>query len=130
MANNFHFKNNHNSSQKLNLVEIILPNKVNQNLNQCISKRDIRKLVNREAIKSHMIEIKNSRENLIIQTIIVRTNPTKTINKDLSMGKKSSPTEVRTISKRRMIGTRIRITSQLTKSRHMFKMKVTPRSDK
>ena len=135
MAKNFLSKKSHNSNQRLNLQEIILQDKIKLGLIRYTSKKDIRKLANRVATKSlmgKMGEIKNSKENLIIQTISVnliiqttsvKTNHTKTINRDPSMVQESNPTAARTTSKRKMIGTRIRITSQLTKSRHMFKMK-------
>ena len=135
MDKNFLSKRSHNSNQRLNLQEIILQDKIKLGLIRYTSKKDIRKLANRVATKSlmgKMGEIKNSKENLIIQTISVnliiqttsvKTNLTKTINRDPSMVQESNPTAARTTSKRKMIGTRIRITSQLTKSRHMFKMK-------
>ena len=135
MAKNFLSKKSHNSNQRLNLQEIILQDKIKLGLIRYTSKKDIRKLANRVATKSpmgKMGEIKNSKENLITQTISVnliiqttsvKTNHTKTINRDPSMVQESNPTAARTTSKRKMIGTRIRITSQLTKSRHMFKMK-------
>lgn len=135
MAKNFLSKKSHNSNQRLNLQEITLQDKIKLGLIRYTSKKDIRKLANRVATKSlmgKMGEIKNSKENLITQTISVnliiqttsvKTNLTKTINRDPSMVQESNPTAARTTTKRKMIGTRIRITSQLTKSRHMFKMK-------
>lgn len=135
MDKNFLSKKSHNSNQRLNLQEITLQDKIKLGLIRYTSKKDIRKLANRVATKSlmgKMGEIKNSKENLIIQTISVsliiqttsvKTNHTKTINRDPSMVQESNPTAARTTTKRKMIGTRIRITSQLTKSRHMFKMK-------
>lgn len=135
MEKNFLSRKSHNSNQRLNLQEITLQDKIKLGLIRYTSKKDIRKLANRVATKSlmgKMGEIKNSKENLIIQTISVsliiqttsvKTNHTKTINRDPSMVQESNPTAARTTTKRKMIGTRIRITSQLTKSRHMFKMK-------
>ena len=135
MDKNFLSKKSHNSNQRLNLQEIILQDKIKLGLIRYTSKKDIRKLAKRVATKSlmgKMGEIKNSKENLIIQTISVnliiqttsvKTNLTKTINRDPSMVQESNPTAARTTTKRKMIGTRIRITSRLTKSRHMFKMK-------
>lgn len=135
MDKNFLSKKSHNSNQRLNLQEITLQDKIKLGLIRYTSKKDIRKLANRVATKGlmgKMGEIKNSKENLIIQTISVnliiqttsvKTNHTKTINRDPSMVQESNPTAARTTTKRKMIGTRIRITSQLTKSRHMFKMK-------
>ena len=139
MDKNFLSKKSHNSNQRLNLQEITLQDKIKLGLIRYTSKKDIRKLANRVATKSPMDKmgkIKNSKENLIIQTISVnliipiinvKTNHTKTINRDPSMVQESNPTAARTTSKRKMIGIRIRITSQLTKSRHMFKMKEIPR---
>jgi hypothetical protein len=135
MDKNFLSRKSHNSNQRLNLQEITLQDKIKLGLIRYTSKKDIRKLANRVATKSlmgKMGEIKNSKGNLIIQTISVnliiqttsvKTNLTKTINRDPSMVQESNPTVARTTTKRKMIGTRIRITSQLTKSRHMFKMK-------
>ena len=135
MDKNFLSKKSHNSNQRLNLQEITLQDKIKLGLNRYTGKKDIRKLANRVATKSpmgKMGKIKNSKENLIIQTISVsliiqilsvKTSHTKTINRDPSMVLESNPTAARTTSKRKMIGTRKKITSQLTKSRHMFKMK-------
>jgi hypothetical protein len=118
----FHSKNSHNSSQRQNLQKIILQNRINQHFNRYKDKRDTKKSVKIAATKDLTTKTKVFKKSLIIQTINVRTSHIRIINRDHLMVQEENLMKESKASKRKMIGTRIRIISQPTKSRPIFKM--------